>query len=226
MNKLKSFFVGIILLIIVFAMVTITALVYRANERSSIKSYIFQMGNGANQRVGELQNIENMSEKELKNKLIKKYVSEYFKVIPGETNVEQRRIIKALSSNVALEQWKKEEAKNIADMATKQMFRMARVNDNDIMVLHRTTETPDVAARVYYMVQYTLITWPESNAMDVNPIYDQGTIYLETEFAPGLRDHDKHNKKINIKKYLESNEGSPVELFWFRVTNVGSKAIR
>ena len=207
-------------------MVTITALVYRANERSSIKSYIFQMGNGANQRVGELQNIENMSEKELKNKLIKKYVSEYFKVIPGETNVEQRRIINALCFGSACEQWKKEEAKNIADMAAKRMFRMARVNDNDIMVLHRTTETPDVAARVYYMVQYTLITWPESNAMDVNPIYDQGTIYLETEFAPGLRDHDKYNKKINIKKYLESNEGSPVELFRFKVTNVGSKAIK
>ena len=84
MTRLRHFFIGILLLAMAFAMVILTAFIYRANEKSSIKTYIFQMNNIQNQRIGALQDINDMSAVDLRDKLIKKYVAEYFKVIPGK----------------------------------------------------------------------------------------------------------------------------------------------
>ena len=72
MNKIKSFLMGFVLLVITFIIIVLVALLYRANERSSIKSYIFQTNNFASQRVGELQDINDISAEDLRNKLIKK----------------------------------------------------------------------------------------------------------------------------------------------------------
>jgi len=218
MNKIKSFFIGLILLITTFIVVLLAALVYRANERTSVKSYIFQMGNFANQRVGTLQDINEISTNDLRNKLIKKYVSEYFKVIPGEADVTKRPVLYSLGENT-FEQWKKTEAKTIADMSAKKMFRMVRVSDDGIMLLNKQDikySTKDEAESVYYEVRYRMATWMESNRMETEPIYDQGTIYLEARFKPGIK------PGISVRKYLEEGE-DPVGLFMFEVTNIGNK---
>ena len=223
MMKIKSFFVGILLLMIVFIMLIFTALVYRANERSGIKTYFFQMGNNANQRIGELQNINDISQNELRNKLIKKYVSEYFKVIPGDANVTERSILKSLSTNDVFYQWKEDEAKNITDMSNKNMFRIAKVQDGGIKLVTNSDDvdykTSVVAEKFYYEIHYDTLTWTQSNIMKAEPIYSQGVIYMEARFKPGI------NPNINIKKYLEEDK-NPVELFMFEVTNIGSKGIR
>jgi len=220
MNKLKSFFVGIILLMIIFAMIIVTALIYRANERSSIKSYIFQMGNGANQRVGELQGINNISEKDLRNRLIIKYVSEYYKVIPGDTNVNDRPLLRNLSSPTAFAQWENQEAKNIATMSAKKMFRMVRVDDAGISTVNKSEDinykTNNSAEKVFYRIDYTMYTWPESNIMKTEPINESGTIYIEARFKPGIK------PDIDVRQYLESGQ-DPAGMFMFEVTNVGNK---
>ena len=72
MNKLISFFGGLMLIGAVFAMVVLTALIYRANERSSVKSYMFQMNDWSTERLGVLQNINDISANDLRNRLIKK----------------------------------------------------------------------------------------------------------------------------------------------------------
>ena len=45
MNRLRSFFIGILLLAIVVAGVFFVVLTYRADEQTHIESYIFQMDN-------------------------------------------------------------------------------------------------------------------------------------------------------------------------------------
>ena len=225
MNKIKSFFVGILLLVIMFIMVVLTALIYRANERSSIKSYIFQMNNKATERVGELQDINNISYIDLRNRLIKKYVSEYFKVIPGDTDVTNRPVLRTLSasSSPVFNQWLKNEAPVITQMSAKNMFRMVRVDDNGIAVWDNTKnvnyKTSDAAEYVYYEVRYTMYTWPESNVMKIQPFEDHGTIYIEARFKPGLKED------INVREYLKNNK-DPIGLFMFEVTNVENKAIK
>ncbi len=219
MNKLKNFLVGSVLLIIVFTMVLVTALLYRANERMSVKTYIFQMNNLANERVGEIQDINDISVNDLRNRLIKKYVSEYFKVIPGETDVTNRPILQKLGP-VAFKQWEKDEAKTIADMSAKKMFRMVRVQDDGIATITKMKnpnyKTNDLAESVYYAVRYYMYTWEKPNSMEIQPTYDQGTIYIQAKFKPGIK------PDVNVRKYLEEGK-DPAALIMFEVLNVRNK---
>ena len=219
MNKLKNFIVGSVLLIIVFTMVLVTALLYRANERMSVKTYIFQMNNLANERVGEIQDINDISVNDLRNRLIKKYVSEYFKVIPGEIDVTNRPILQKLGP-VAFKQWEKDEAKTIADMSAKKMFRMVRVQDDGIATITKMKnpnyKTNDLAESVYYAVRYYMYTWEKPNSMEIQPTYDQGTIYIQAKFKPGIK------PDVNVRKYLEEGK-DPAALIMFEVLNVRNK---
>ena len=226
MSKIKSLLIGCVLLIIVFMIVLVTALLYRANERTYIKSYIFQMGNFSNQRVGTLQDINDISVNDLRNKMIKKYVSEYFKVIPGEYNVIDRPVLRALGP-IAFKQWEKGEAKNIADMSAKKMFRMVRVHDDGIALITKMRDvnynTSEPAKKLYYQVRYHMYTWDGSNILEIQPLYEQGTIYLEAKFKPGIKSDIKINgHSVSVREYLE--EGlDPTGMFMFEVTNVGNK---
>jgi len=219
MRKIRSFFIGILLIAIMFAMVIGVALLYRANDQLSIKSYFFQIDNYSANRVGALQNLNDMSAIELRNKLIKKYVSEYFTVIPGETNVGNRSVLKNLSDANAYNQWQSSEAQRISKMSAEKMFRRVYVSDADIAAV----DLPEgydyysvtTAEYILYSVHYTTQTWAESNAMWVEPTYETGNIYIEARFKPGIKEN------IDIKKYLESGE-NPSGLFMFEVTNVNS----
>lgn len=221
MNKIKSFLMGLLLLIITFIIIVLVALVYRANERSSIKSYIFQTNGFANQRVGELQDINDISAEDLRNKLIKKYVSEYFKVIPGEQDVEKRYVLYNLSTDASYKQWLKGEAQNIVAMSTKNMFRRVYVNDNDITTLDKPVDydyRDGTYKKIYYAVRYHTQTWTEPNKMGMEPISEHGTLYIEAIFKPGIV------KDVDVRRHLE-NGYDPVALFDFWVTNIGDKEI-
>lgn len=229
MNKLKSFLLGVLLLASVFAMVFLTALIYRASERSTIKSYIFQMDNAASQRVGTLQDLEKISANELLTKLLHKYVSEYLKVIPGDANVTARPILQNLSSSAAFNTWKNGEAKTITKMSENKMFRTVEFPAASIEALNKpagydyydeTTVQP-----IYYAVHYETTTWTQPNmmSMDNAPVHEHGVLYLEAKFIPGIRE-TIDGKKFNIKDYLQSGK-NPVGLFMFQVTNIDNKGI-
>jgi len=171
MNRLKSFFIGIFLLMAILAMVVLTSFVYRASERSSVKSYIFQMANNANQRVGMLHNLDDISANDLRNQLIKKYVSEYFKVIPGDKNIMDRRILQVMSGEAAFEYWRKNEAKIITEMSNQKMFRLARVADDGIATYNIAEDNVNEDSQtVYYKVKYYTSTWSESNVLETEPV--------------------------------------------------------
>lgn len=220
MNRLKAFFIGIFLLFAILAMMVLASLIYNASERSSVKSYIFQMANNANQRVGILHNLDDISANDLRNQLIKKYVSEYFKVIPGDKNITNRPILAHLSSATAFEYWKNNEAKYIEEMSNKKMFRLARVADDGIAT-YNTVDTNGDTKIAYYKVKYYTSVWPESNVLESEPVYDQGTMYLEIQFEPGIR-KTIESKKYDIREKLESGV-NPAELFKFQVINIGDK---
>ena len=237
MKKIQTFFTGILLLFVVFAMLVLVTFIYRACDRSSIKTYIFQMNNNANQRTGVLQNINDISAVDLRNKLIKKYISEYFKVIPGDTNPQERPVLISLSSSQAFEYWKNNELPEIINMSTANMFRMAHVDEDGIATLNKTGDidyTSSIRAEsVYYLVRYKTITWSESNKMEIEPVKNQGTLYIEARFKPGLisnenikgRDKKGKYRKMTLREYLE-NGNDPVGLFMFEVTNIGDKVVK
>lgn len=220
MNKIKSFLFGILLLTMSFGIVVLTALIYRANERSSIKSYIFQVNDIAADRIGALQDIDKISAIDLRNKLIYKYVSEYFKVIPGETNANKHSILRQLSSTHAYNQWLKGEGTNIEKMAAKKMFRIVYVPNDGIVSINKPDNydyySTKNAPEIYYMVRYETLTWSESNLMKIDPKIDHGVVYLRARFKPGI------DPTKNVRSDLEK-DNDPIGLFMFEVVSVDDK---
>ena len=61
--------------------------------------------------------------------------------------------------------------------------------------------------------------------MEVEPQHDQGVIYIEARFKPGIKPKSlitNNGKIVSVKEYLESGK-NPAGLFMFVVTNIGSK---
>ena len=231
MNKLKSFFMGLLLLVIVFIAVFLSALIYRANERSSVKSYIFQMNNSARNRVGTLQDIHNISAEELLTKLIHKYVSEYFKVIPGEKDVTDRQLLRKMSTTDAIKIWEETTAKEITKQSEQKMFRLVEFPAVSIEPLNKPAgydyNTAVVPKPIYYSVHYETITWAETNTMNTKPVHNYGVLNIEAMFEPGIKQDEgegANKKTFDVKKYLESGK-DPSGLFMFKVTNIGNKGI-
>lgn len=223
MKKFASFLIGLCLLAITFAVVFFTALTYRASERVAIKSYIFQTNNSAGLRVGALQDINDISAIDLRNKLIKKYVSEYFRVVPGDSSTINRPILKNLSTTYAYNQWLNGEAKNIEKMALNKMFRTVRVMDDGIKTIDKPADhdyyNDEIAQSIFYEIHYFTETWKDSNIMMIEPEPAQGYLYIQARFKPGI------DETKDIKKYLEEGE-NPVGLFMFEVENIGSKGLK
>lgn len=226
MKILKSFFVGIALLAFAFCSVFLTGVLYRASERMSVKSYIFQINDFANQRVGVLQNLNDISAIELRDKLIKKYVYEYFKVIPGSSDVIDRPILESMSSPEAFEQWQETEAKTITKMSNAKMFRTVYVPDDGIKAIDKPSDydyyTTELVLPIFYEVRYETATWAQSNKFNIEPVHASGIIFIEALYKPGIRE-TIGGETFDIKEYLESGK-NPVGLFMFKVTNIGNKA--
>ncbi len=202
-NKLKSFLMGMALIAIIVADVFFVVLTYRANEQTTVDTYIFQMDNETKNRVGPLQNIDDMSPEVLRDKLIQKYVADYFKVFPGTVTLEQNNTIRMLSSAEVYKKWSDSEAKNINNMAAKKMFRNVCVSPEHIRPLDRYG---------LFEVPYTIRTWLESNNMN-SDIKDEGVLYMRIWFEPGV------DPEINIRQYLQEGK-NPAGLFNFQVLDI------
>lgn len=222
MNRLKSFLMFFCLSVTICITVLVAALIYRANENSSIKTYMFQMDNSPRQRVGTLQSLRTIPIEEVLNKLIHEYVSEYFRVIPSDEDVLTRSVLVKMSSPEAFKIWSETEAKTISKMSKEKMFRLVEFPANSIEPMNKPSGynyLPDqIAKPVYYAVHYDTITWTEPNAMDTRPVREHGTLYIEVVFEKGIRDN------IDVPKHLRKGE-NPVELFKFYVNNIGNRGI-
>ena len=206
MNKIKSFFIGTLLLASTFTTVFIAVLTYRAHEQSHIKTYIFQTAQRPNGRVGPLQSLDDLKIDGLRNKLIQKYVSEYFKVIPGNDNPEQKRIVADLSKKRVYDQWLNGEAKNIEQMSKNKMFRNVWVDTSQIQQIQNSSSD-------WFAVPYFTQTWTESNNMSADVVRQAGVINLRITFFLNFR------PETNVKKHLEQG-GDPAGLFMFRVDEI------
>lgn len=205
MNRLKSFFVSVLLLAITFATVFLVALVYRANSQTNVQTYIFQMDDSPKYRVGPMQNATTMKPDWLRNKMIEKYIVEYFKVIPGNKNQNQTATIAKLSTKDVYSEWLNGEAQVIKDMAENKMFRRVWVDSMNI----KPTDEPN-----WFEVPYATQTWYESNNMSAKYIQNFGTVLLHVRFGPNV-----FRENVNIKKSLEKGN-NPAMLFEFTVDKI------
>jgi len=223
MRKIIYFFIGLSLIAIAFASIVITGAIYKANDNSKILTYIFQTDNSPRDRVGELQSIDNISATELRDKLLKKYIHEYFYIMPYQEDVNSRISLKRLSAADVFEQWQNTEAKEIEKKSNEGMLRIVTVPNNSIAAQN----LPDgydyyksYIQKICYAIHYETKTWLEPNNMAVEPIVEHNTIYVVAVYKPGMRtEFFIKNKKATIKEYLQSGY-DPAGLFTFKVMSI------
>lgn len=218
MRKLIYFFIGLALITIAFASIVITGAIYKANDNSKILTYIFQPDNNPRDRLGQMQSIDTISATELRDKLLKKYIHEYFYVIPYQSNVSSRISLKRLSydGTDVFEQWQKTEAKDIEKMSQDGVLRIVKVPNNSIAAQN----LPDgynyynsSLQKICYAIHYELQTWLKPNNMAIEPVVEHNIVYVTAVFKPGIKEN------INIKEYLKSGY-DPAGLFTFRVLSI------
>lgn len=214
MRLLIRFLMGFLLLLVMFASLFLAGAIYDTNEQSVIEAYFFQPDNNPNRRPGVPATASDIGEENMLFKLVDRYITEYFYVTPDMVEMNKRMDGKTvlgpgrLSSQEVFTDWKEKVAPEIQQMAEDKMLRLVRVISVDL-------ETSDGN---YWRVEYETITWPVPNDLSVVPEIENGIVYLNIDYEPGLRKSVTLGGQA-IEKYLESG-GDPAGAFKFLVTDV------
>jgi len=212
MKKVIMFFVGFLLLISVFAILYFASLLFNAANNSSVNSFVFQPNNLSVNRIGPPIPAENIP-KRVQEKLIKKFVFEYFYIYPDVEDfalrVRKDSVLSGLSNSNVFKQWKDNQSQQMEQMTNDKMLRTVIINNNGIL----KKEGSD-----YFEVHYELKTWTKPNIMGMKPEITTGVINLKTLFENGLREK-RGGINFNINDYIKRG-GNPAALFKFTVTDV------
>lgn len=206
MIRLLKFLIGLLILVLIFAMLYLSGVLYDTGKKLSIEPYFFQTSLLSNHRVDSPKPLAEISEKTLRDWLIKKYVSEYFSVIPNVTEMTKRSqrnsIIYYMSNNTVFEKWKNNQA-------------MANIQLAESGVL-RTVDVWNEISKwgEFWRVDYELTTWARPNN-EQSPVKEHGTLFLKFDFTPG----DIKKPIETTKKYLD-NGNDPAPIFLFKVIEV------
>ena len=203
------FFTGIAILLVAFTIMYFASVMFDVSYNSSVNAVIFQPDNLSKNRIKQPVSASKLSDN-IEEKLIKKYVTEYFYVIPDAENVALRSrndsILAALSAPTVFRNWQKTVVPKIQEMAGDKILR-------DVKITNEIVKQGD-----YWQVHYELKKWDKPNIINAQPIISSGIIYLKTDFEPGLRE-TRGGKNFDMNKYIKSG-GDPAALFKFRVTEV------
>ena len=213
MKKLIMFFIGTLLLLLTFVALYFSGALFDASNDRKIQAFVFQPNNLSDDRIGRPVSVDQLSEKFVREKLIRKFVFEYFYVTPDIENIATRTrsdsIMAAMSGPDVFKDWKKDQAEKIENLAGKKSFRTVNIKDI-IMPLNSD----------YWDVSYELKTWNEPNNMDLKPEIESGVLHLKISFEKGIRDQ-RAGSGFDVGEYLKEG-GDPAAIFKFRVDEVRS----
>jgi hypothetical protein len=190
------------------AMVYFGAVIFDATYKMQIEPYFMQPADLSSARVGRPVPIEKLSDEFIRDRLIKKFVIEYFYVIPDSENVNERiesGAISRMGTPAVFREWKENVAPGLARLADDNVLRRVIVRDN----IRKGGD--------YYVVEYDLITYDRPN--DTNAVPE---IKKNNEIRLRLALFEKkiwEDSDAAIVKYLESG-GDPSAIFKFKVDEV------
>lgn len=210
MRKIISFFIGLFILALMLGAIWGAAAIYDTARRINIQTYFFQPNNQSGERVGIPATPADLGRDKMRRRLVEKYLSEYFYVIPDAANVEMRMggnsPLAYMSTSDVFAQWKEEEGAYIQELAARGAFRTVRVV-GDI-------EKP--ADSDFWTVKYEMKTWYKPNDMAEEPVVTRDVLYM------GLLDEDilDFREGLDVAQYLEKGY-DPAAIFRFGVTAIG-----
>ncbi len=178
MKKIIVFLVGFLLCGLVLAQMFFTGAIYDAQNQIKINPFFFQPANISKDRVTNIIPASDLSQTEIKEKLIKKFIKELFYVLPDVENATARiegidpetyllnekkpSWLNYVAMPDVLKMWQEQIAPEIKEMAEQNMLRTAIVKSIQ-------TESTGLLR-----VNYELRTWQAANDMQTKP-------YVETK---------------------------------------------
>lgn len=209
-RKILTFFTSILLLIVTAAALYLTSLVYNAGNDLYINPFFFQSNDAFSRRVGVPANISDLGDDRIIEILIKKYVSEYFYVMPDYESTVARQnansVLAISSSAEVFNDWQANEYPLIEKMASNNMMRTAAVAD----------EIQKPIGSDYWIVNYTLNTWEDSNNITESPTVSKGILLMKLRYEPGIRESIV---EMGIHNFLDAG-GDIVNVFKFLVEKI------
>lgn len=189
----------------------LTGVIYDTGSKTTIDTYFFQPDDNAIRRPGVPVSDLVLGADKMRERLIAKYITEYFYVTPDVSDVTRRRegrtSLRRMSSRDVFNAWLKNVAPEIEDLAKNRALRTVSL----------VSVAPDTNNK-YWIVNYELRTWHVPNNFASAPDITRGTMYLGITYAPGMRDTVG---KQSVEEYLESG-GDPASVFKFIVIDVAS----
>ncbi len=197
------------IILLVFTAVYFTGALFDLSGRNRVNTFVFQPSDLSSSRIGRPVPLEELSDKFVRERLIKKFVNEYFYVVPESGNVALRQrsdsVMHAMAETEVYKTWARDVTPELEDLSNKKILRRVHVID------------PILKPDNYYVVNYQLETYLP-NDFKSEPIVKSGTMYLIIRFEKGIRE-ERAGKPFDAGKYLESG-GDPSSIFKFRVEEV------
>lgn len=214
MKKLITFLGGLVLIALTIAMLFLTSAIYDSAKKSSVDTYFFQRNLRSIERTGAPETPSQIGETAMREMLIKKYVTEYFYVIPDVEDIAKRTMCGSTLSNMSTPEvfnaWRDTTADEIQQLADEGKMRTVEING----------EIFKPADSDYWIVPYVLYTWNTPNDMTDKPVATYGTLLMDVFYEPGTRD------TIDVGNFLKHGYNrfesgyDPAIIFKFGIMNL------
>ncbi len=209
MKKLLGFIVGLLTMLVVFAMVYMSGAIYDMGGKAYIEPFFMRIGVNAADITESPRPLKDFQQSRLRDWMIQKFVYEYLYIEPTAQNIERRTSAQGfyaplymMANEDVFKTWCDTEAKDMGELAAKGVHRTVRVFDEIL------TDGD------YYVVDYETKTWYKPNDMTVGPITERGTMYLGIEYTGQLRQPQERAVEL-LRDGID-----PATMFGFSVTKV------
>ena len=219
MKKLIMFFGGLVLIVLTLAMLFLTSAIYDSANKTTIDTYFFQTNLQSNMRPGAPETPAQIGETAMREMLIRKYVNEYFYVIPDVENIANRTTTKStiyrMSDRSVFNNWRDTTADEIQVLAEQKKMRTVDIDGE----IYKPMDSD------YWVVPYVLYTWESANDMNAMPVITRGTLRMDVLYEPGIRETMGGNT-FDVGKHLKHGYNrfesgyEPAVIFRFRVNHL------
>ncbi|MCL2749239.1 MAG: hypothetical protein FWE50_04175 [Alphaproteobacteria bacterium] len=217
MRALFSLIFGILMLLLAAGIAVMGGKMFDVSRNFEVNAVIFQPADLSRDRIEKPIALDTLSEETVRERLIKKFVHEYFYIMPDADDIKRRRrsdsVLARMSDPASgvFKEWNEKVAPDLEKMAGMQVLRR--------VVVREVTTPPGE----YIKVVYDLHTWDMANDITRPPqVSKDKVMFIRLDFEKGLRQHQTNGAKFNIRRYLE-NGGDPATIFRFKVLEVVAK---
>ncbi|MGI5846030.1 MAG: hypothetical protein ACOX7D_02515 [Alphaproteobacteria bacterium] len=213
MKKIKLIFFGIFLVVITASIAIIGGKAFDISRNFYVNTVIFQPADLSRDRIEKPIPLDVLSDEFIRDNLIKKFVHEYFYIVPDSGDMQRRKKFDSTLAKMSIpsvfKEWNDKITADMDKLVDKNIMRRVVVNN---IALPPGSE--------YFQVHYDLLTWDIANDIMAAPqVQKNKTMFIRLDFEKGVRPKQPNGANFDVKKYL-SGGSDPATIFKFRVLEV------